>query len=53
LQALQRVHLCLQFVQLGHDPALLGKRREGFEMDKAMAIPLALPARVNRKSCEK
>ena len=27
LQALQRVHLCLQRVQLGHDPALLGERR--------------------------
>ena len=26
LQALQRVHLRLQRVQLGHDPALLGKR---------------------------
>ncbi len=26
LQVFQRVHLCLQRVQLGHDPALLGER---------------------------
>ena len=44
LQALQRVHLRLQRVQFGHDPALLGERGNGnWNFPKVVKIQFCKP----------